>query len=29
LVLQYLAELACLLTGRTPPFGLGADRFHA
>ena len=29
LVLQYIAELACLLTGRTPPFGLGADRFHA
>jgi len=29
LVLQYFAELACLLTGRTPPFGLGEDRFHA
>jgi TRAP-type C4-dicarboxylate transport system permease small subunit len=29
LVLQYLAELACLLAGRTPPFGLGEDRFHA
>ena len=29
LVLQYLAELACLLSGRAPPFGLGADRFHA
>ena len=29
LVLQYVAELACLLTGRTPPFGLGEDRFHA
>ena len=29
LVLQYFAELACLLSGRAPPFGLGADRFHA
>jgi len=29
LVLQYFAELICLLTGRTPPFGLGEDRIHA
>jgi TRAP-type C4-dicarboxylate transport system permease small subunit len=29
LVLQYLAELLNLITGRTPPFGLGKDRFHA
>jgi len=29
LVLQYVAELICLLTGRAPPFGLGEDRFHA
>jgi TRAP-type C4-dicarboxylate transport system permease small subunit len=29
LVLQYFAELICLVTGRTPPFGLGEDRFHA
>jgi len=26
LVLQYVAELICLVTGRTPPFGIGADR---
>jgi TRAP-type C4-dicarboxylate transport system permease small subunit len=26
LVLQYFAELICLLTGRSPPFGLTADR---
>ena len=25
LVLQYVAELICLVTGRTPPFGIGAD----
>jgi TRAP-type C4-dicarboxylate transport system permease small subunit len=29
LVLQYIAELICLVTGRAPPFGLGEDRFHA
>jgi TRAP-type C4-dicarboxylate transport system permease small subunit len=29
LLLQYIAELMCLLTGRTPPFGLGEDRIHA
>ena len=29
LVLQYVAELICLVTGRAPPFGLGEDRFHA
>lgn len=29
LVLQYIAELICLLTGRAPPFGLGEDRIHA
>jgi TRAP-type C4-dicarboxylate transport system permease small subunit len=29
LVLQYFAELLSLVTGRTPPFGLGKDRFHA
>jgi TRAP-type C4-dicarboxylate transport system permease small subunit len=29
LVLQYIAELTCLVTGRAPPFGLGEDRFHA
>ncbi|MCC6610664.1 MAG: TRAP transporter small permease [Burkholderiales bacterium] len=28
LVLQYVAELICLVTGRTPPFGLGADRLR-
>jgi TRAP-type C4-dicarboxylate transport system permease small subunit len=28
LVLQYVAELICLVTGRTPPFGIGADRLH-
>jgi TRAP-type C4-dicarboxylate transport system permease small subunit len=26
LVLQYIAELICLVTGRTPPFGLAEDR---
>lgn len=26
LVLQYVAELLCLLTGRTPPFGITAER---
>ena len=29
LVLQYVAELICLLTGRAPPFGIGEDRTHA
>jgi TRAP-type C4-dicarboxylate transport system permease small subunit len=29
LVLQYFSELLNLVTGRTPPFGLGKDRFHA
>ena len=28
LVLQYFAELICLLTGRAPPFGIGGDRLH-
>jgi TRAP-type C4-dicarboxylate transport system permease small subunit len=28
LVLQYVAELICLVTGRTPPFGIGADRLR-
>lgn len=28
LVLQYVADLICLVTGRTPPFGIGADRLH-
>lgn len=28
LVLQYGAELACLVTGRTPPFGIGEERGH-
>jgi TRAP-type C4-dicarboxylate transport system permease small subunit len=28
LVLQYLAEIACVATGRAPPFGLGQDRLH-
>jgi len=28
LVLQYLAELMCLVSGRSPPFGLGENRFH-
>jgi TRAP-type C4-dicarboxylate transport system permease small subunit len=26
LVLQYAAELICLVTGRSPPFGITADR---
>jgi TRAP-type C4-dicarboxylate transport system permease small subunit len=26
LVLQYAAELICLVTGRAPPFGIGEDR---
>ncbi len=26
LVLQYLVELICLVTGRTPPFGIAEDR---
>jgi TRAP-type C4-dicarboxylate transport system permease small subunit len=26
LVLQYIAELICLVTGRAPPFGIGEDR---
>lgn len=29
LVLQYLAELLCLVTGRTPPFGLTEERLHS
>jgi TRAP-type C4-dicarboxylate transport system permease small subunit len=29
LVLQYIAELLCLVTGREPPFGIGDDRIHA
>ncbi len=29
LVLQYVAELLCLLTGREPPFGLKEQRSHA
>lgn len=30
LVLQYAAELICLVTGRAPPFGIGEDRIpHA
>jgi TRAP-type C4-dicarboxylate transport system permease small subunit len=29
LVLQYVGELLCLVSGRTPPFGLGKDRLHA
>jgi TRAP-type C4-dicarboxylate transport system permease small subunit len=28
LVLQYIAELFCLVTGRAPPFGIGEDRIH-
>jgi TRAP-type C4-dicarboxylate transport system permease small subunit len=28
LVLQYIAELLCLVTGRSPPFGIGEDRIH-
>ena len=26
LVLQYVAELICLVTGRTPPFGITEER---
>jgi TRAP-type C4-dicarboxylate transport system permease small subunit len=29
LVLQYFADFFCVVTGREPPFGLGADRFHS
>jgi TRAP-type C4-dicarboxylate transport system permease small subunit len=29
LVLQYIAELLCLVTGRVPPFGLTAERLHS
>jgi TRAP-type C4-dicarboxylate transport system permease small subunit len=29
LVLQYFAELMCLLTGRAPPFGISDERTHA
>jgi TRAP-type C4-dicarboxylate transport system permease small subunit len=29
LVLQYIAELLCLMTGRAPPFGLTEDGTHA
>lgn len=28
LVLQYVVELICLLTGRTPPFGVGEGKMH-
>ena len=28
LLLQYVVELICLVTGRTPPFGIAADRTH-
>jgi TRAP-type C4-dicarboxylate transport system permease small subunit len=28
LVLQYFAELICLVTGRVPPFGIRGDRLH-
>lgn len=28
LVLQYLAELICLVTGRTPPFGITEERIQ-
>jgi TRAP-type C4-dicarboxylate transport system permease small subunit len=28
LVLQYIAELVSLVSGRAPPFGLGEDRIH-
>lgn len=28
LVLQYIAELMCLLTGRVPPFGISDDGIH-
>jgi TRAP-type C4-dicarboxylate transport system permease small subunit len=29
LVLQYVAEFISLVSGRTPPFGIGKDRLHA
>jgi TRAP-type C4-dicarboxylate transport system permease small subunit len=29
LVLQYVAEILCLVAGRVPPFGLSKDRFHS
>jgi TRAP-type C4-dicarboxylate transport system permease small subunit len=29
LVLQYVGELLSLVSGKTPPFGLSKDRFHA
>ena len=29
LVLQYIGELLSLISGKTPPFGLGKDRIHA
>jgi TRAP-type C4-dicarboxylate transport system permease small subunit len=28
LVLQYVAELICLVTGRVPPFGITEERIH-
>jgi TRAP-type C4-dicarboxylate transport system permease small subunit len=28
LVLQYISELLCLVSGRSPPFGIGEERFH-
>jgi TRAP-type C4-dicarboxylate transport system permease small subunit len=28
LILQYIAEILCLVTGRTPPFGIGEDRIQ-
>jgi TRAP-type C4-dicarboxylate transport system permease small subunit len=28
LVLQYVADLLCVASGRTPPFGIEADRIH-
>jgi len=29
LVLQYIAELICLVTGRSPPFGIAEGETHA
>jgi len=29
LVLQYIADLVCVVTGRTSPFGISEDRIHA
>ncbi len=28
LVVQYVVELICLVTGRTPPFGIAEERIH-